>query len=154
MKNIISEGGRPASTCEGATLRKAGHHGQARNMVGSFLFRVLPIPASRPTSSGLSMCMALPPTVEITNWRLGCGRKHAEVGSGWHPWGGLGAQKVPIWACPGIIGRPWRSACPQVGPRGAQAPKMCPDMGRAKRYAQCSLVDMNALKRNMFRHVY
>ena len=65
----------------------------------------------------------------------------------------LGAQKVSVWACPGIIGRLWRSACPQVGPRGAQAPKMCPDMGRAKRYAQCSLVDMSALKRNMFGHV-
>ena len=67
--------------------------------------------------------------------------------------GGLVAQKVSRWACPGIVGLPWRGGCPQVGPRRAQAPEMGPDMGRAKRYAQCVLVDMSALKRNMFGHV-
>ena len=46
----------------GATLRRAGHHGQARNTFSSFLFRVLPFPASRPMSSGHFMCMALSPT--------------------------------------------------------------------------------------------
>ena len=46
----------------GVTLRRAGHHGQARNMFGSFLLRVRPIPAARPTSSGLFTCLALPPT--------------------------------------------------------------------------------------------
>ena len=146
-------GGRPASTRVGATLRRAGHHGRARNMVGSFLSRVLPIPASRPTSSGLSMCMAPPPTEETANLRLGCCRKRPEVGCGWHWWGRLVAQKVSRWACPGIVGPPWRDGCPQVGPRRAQAPEMGPDMGRAKRYAQCGLGDMSALKRNMFRHV-
>ena len=67
--------------------------------------------------------------------------------------GRLVAQKVSRWACPGIVGLPWRGGCPQVGPRRAQAPEMGPDMGRAKRYAQCGLGDMSALKRNMFRHV-
>ena len=67
--------------------------------------------------------------------------------------GKLVAQKVSRWVCPGIVGLPWRGGCPQVGPRRAQAPEMGPDMGRAKRYAQCHFVDMSALKRNMFRHV-
>ena len=49
----------------GVTLRRAGLYGQARNTFGSFPPRVPPIPASRPTSSGLYMCMALPPTEMI-----------------------------------------------------------------------------------------
>ena len=56
---MISEGGRPASTRMGATLRRAGHHGQARNTFSSFPPWVRPIPASRPMSSGHFMCMAL-----------------------------------------------------------------------------------------------
>ena len=62
FNNNNLRGGRPASTSEGATLRRAGHHGQARNTFSSFLFRVLPIPASRPMSSGLFICLALPST--------------------------------------------------------------------------------------------
>ena len=54
--------GRPALSSHGVTLRWAGHYGQARNMVSSFQFWVLPIPASRPMPSGHFMCMALPPT--------------------------------------------------------------------------------------------
>ena len=145
--------GRPALSSHGVTLRWAGHYGQARNMVSSFQFWVLPIPASRPMPSGHFMCMAPPPTEETANLRLGCCRKRPEVGCGWHWWGRLVAQKVSRWACPGIVGLPWRGGCPQVGPRRAQAPEMGPDMGRAKRYAQCGLGDMSALKRNMFRHV-
>ena len=67
----------------------------------------------------------------------------------------------------GVVGRPkghrmgmtwhhWAAlagGCPQIGPRGAQAQKSGPEMGRAKRYAQCVFVDMSALKRNMFGHV-
>ena len=57
---IISEG--PTRFHQlGVTPRRAGHHGQARNMFSSFLLRVRPIPASRPTSSGLFTCLALPP---------------------------------------------------------------------------------------------
>ena len=70
----------------GDTLRRAGHHRQTRNMVGSFRSQVLPIPASRHTSSGLSMCMAHPPTEETANLRLGCCRKCPEVGCGWNWW--------------------------------------------------------------------
>ena len=60
--------------------------------------------------------------------------------------GKLVAQKVSRWACPGIVGLPWRGGCPQVGARRAQAPEMGPDMGRAKRYAQCHFGDMSAHK--------
>ena len=137
----------------GVTLRRAGHHGQARNIVSSFLSRVLPFPASRPTSSGLYMCMAPPSTEEIANRRLGCSRGRAGVWPGWHRWGWLGAQKATGWACPAIIGRHWWGGCPQVGPRGARAQKLGPSRGRAKRYAQYVFVDMSALKRNMFGHV-
>ena len=63
------------------------------------------------------------------------------------------AQEVAKWACPGIVGLPWRGGRPQVEPRRGHAPKMGLNMGRAKRYAQCSLVDMSALMRNMFGHV-
>ena len=54
----------------GVTLRRAGHHGQARNMFSSFQFRVLPIPASRPMPSGHFMYMALPPTKDTAWERL------------------------------------------------------------------------------------
>ena len=47
------------------TLRRAGLYGQTRYTRGSFPPRVPPIPASRPTSSGLFMCMAPPPTEMI-----------------------------------------------------------------------------------------
>ena len=50
---------------------EAGLHGQARNTLGSFPPWVHPIPASRPMSSGHFMCMALPPTEMIPDWRLG-----------------------------------------------------------------------------------
>ena len=50
--------------------------------------------------------------------------------------GKLVAQKVSRWACPGIVGLPWRGGCPQVGPRRAQLPEMGPDTGRAESYAQ------------------
>ena len=67
--------------------------------------------------------------------------------------GGVVAQKVSRWVSPGIVGLPWRGGCPQLRPRGAQAPKIGPEAGRAKRYAQCGLGDMSGLKRNMFKHV-
>ena len=67
--------------------------------------------------------------------------------------GGVVDQKVARRAHVGNNGWPWRSGCPQVGQRGAQAPKMGPEATRARRYAQCDLGDMSGLKRNMFRHV-
>ena len=45
-----------------ASTSQVGHLGQARNMLSSFPCWVFPIPASRPTSSGHFMCMALTPT--------------------------------------------------------------------------------------------
>ena len=56
------KGGPTRFRPRGVTLRKAGLYGQARNTFGPFPPWVPPIPASRPTSSGLYMCMALPPT--------------------------------------------------------------------------------------------
>ena len=71
--------GRPASTSRGVTLQQVGHHGQARNNFSCFQFWVLPIPASRPMSSGHFMCMVLPPTEDARwdvrkkhGWRDGC----------------------------------------------------------------------------------
>ena len=106
----------------GVTLRRAGHHGQARKSFGSFPSWVRPIPASRPMSSGLSMCMALPPTEGIANRRLGRSRGHAEVRSGGHPSGTLAAQTVPSRTRSGVFGRPWRTGRPQACPRGSAEP--------------------------------
>ena len=58
----IISGGPTRFDQRGVTLRRASHIGQARNTLSSFLFRVLPIPASRPMPSGHFMCMAFPPT--------------------------------------------------------------------------------------------
>ena len=111
-------GGRPASTCEGATLQRACHHGQARNTFSSFLCRVLPIPASRPMSSGHFICMAPSPTKKIPDWSLRWSRKHAEVKSGGHCCAMLAAQSVPGWPRSGVLGRPWRPSGQGGGPRG------------------------------------
>ena len=64
-------GGPTRFDLRGVSLRKAGHHGQARNTISSSLFRVLPIPASRPMPSGHFICMALPPTEDARRevWR-------------------------------------------------------------------------------------
>ena len=98
------KGGRPASTRVGVTQRKAGHHGQARKSFDSFPPWVRPIPASRPMSSGLSMCMALPPTEETANLRSGCCRKCPEVGCGWHWWGSWLPKKCPDGFVLGSLG--------------------------------------------------
>jgi len=180
---MISEGGRPASTRMGVTLRRASHHGQARNTFSSFLFRVLPFPASRPMSSGHFMCMALSPTKKIPDWSLRWSRKHAEVRSGGHSWPMLAAQRVPGRPRSGVFGRPWgpsgqeaqRNRTETCAKRYAQCglgdtclpkhrnycifltcnknAKMGPEVRREKRYAQCLFVDMRALKRFMLDHV-
>ena len=67
---IISEGPTRLDQL-GVTLQRAGHHGQARNIFSSFPLRVLPIPASRPTPSGLFTCLALPPTEATSPVLLG-----------------------------------------------------------------------------------
>ena len=67
--------------------------------------------------------------------------------------GGVVDQKVCRCAHVGNNGWPWRIGCPQVGPRGAQVPKIGPEATRARPYAQCGFGDMSGLKRNMFRHV-
>ena len=60
--NIRSQRGPTRFDPRGVTLRRAGHHGQARKSFGSFPPWVRPIPASRPMSSGLFICLALPST--------------------------------------------------------------------------------------------
>ena len=103
----------------GVTLQKAGHHGQARNNVSSFLYRVLPIPASRPMSSGHFMCMAPLPT-EDTFKKSGCSSGRAKVRSGWHPWGRAAPQTI---ARPNNSGVSWASL---GGLRGLSGRRCCP----------------------------
>ena len=75
---IISRGGDPLRPAwghptEGRSLRASPEH------ISSLQFGVGPLPASRPTSSGRFMCMALPPTDDVRHRKLGCSRQHSEV---------------------------------------------------------------------------
>ena len=106
----------------GVTLRRAGHHGQARNTFSPSPCWVLPIPASRPMSSGLFMCMALPPTEEMPNRRSGCSCGRRVIRSGRHPWATLASQTVPGRIHTGILELPWRIGWPRSAPRGQMGP--------------------------------
>ena len=106
----------------GVTLRRAGQHGQARNRFSPSPCWVLPIPASRPMSSGLFMCMALPSTEEMPSRRSGCDCGRREIRSGRHPWATLAAQTVPGRIHTEILGLPWRTGRPRVAPSGQTGP--------------------------------
>ena len=115
-------GGRPASTSEGATLQRAGHHGQARNTFSSFLPRVPPIPASRPMPSGHFMCMALPPTIdtrrEVWMYARACRSKvwRASLGDFGSPDGRSAEPFRSLRAALGDLGGP---SGQRGGPRGS-----------------------------------
>ena len=78
--NNHRRGNRPACPAQ-ASLRRTGHHGQARKTFGPFQSWVVPLPASRPTPSGRFICMALPPTDEVRHRKSGCSHQHSEVRS-------------------------------------------------------------------------
>ena len=54
--------------------------------------------------------------------RSGCSRGRAEVRSGGHTRATLAAQPVSGRTRTGIFGVPWRTGCPQAGPRGKSEP--------------------------------
>ena len=132
-------------------------------------------------SSGHFMCMALPPTEMIPDWRLG--RQAVE---GIH--GRLCRPKPssfgPIPECLGSIGGPGAQEAVQEVQRNrtetrakryaqcvlgdmcaqkhmnycmfgtsSQEAKMCPKSGRAKRYAQCHFGGMSVLKPVVLRQI-
>ena len=120
----------------GATLRRAGLYGQARNACGSFPPWVPPIPASRRISSGLYMGTALPPTEMILHRMV---RVYAAEGIRGRLWWPKPSSSGPIPKCLGGNGGPGVQEAVQEALRNQTEE-------RAKRYAQCALADMCAQK--------
>jgi len=131
----------------GVTLRRAGHHGQARNNVSSSPLWVLPISASRLMPSGYFTCMAPSSTedarLEVWMQMLACQNKvrRASLGevcgpNGRQADGGGAAQR----RFGGGAGGRWGSGVVGRWGGGAEGRRAT----RAKRYVQCGLGDRRA----------
>ena len=112
------------------TLQRAGHYGQAQKTFGPFQCWVVPLPASRSTSSGRFMCMALPPADEVRHRKSGCSRQHSEIRSERLLWMMLatpnGCPTVPFgvsWAFLAAGAATRRPKCPQ-GTEQRRAPNV------------------------------
>ena len=104
--------GRPALSSRGVTLRRAGHYGQARNMVSSFQFWFSrsPLPALCRRATSCAWCSRLR---KMPDRRSGCSCGHAEVRCGRHSLATLGVQTGVGRNRSGVLGRSWRPSWPK-----------------------------------------